>query len=149
VCDLRSIYRMMCYSFDDKHEPDTFIPHLQVRETPYKDPLNLHQAPRKYVIDWDLFVEENLGKAAPLELLTEEYLFNMFVRSLAVIHAYMRRAGVLPNGRKLCMSIKSRTRRAKNKSGRMDTKCSYHATVHIMEPGKVSKVWLRHVEHRF
>lgn len=107
----------------------------QVRETPYKDPNNpIHQSPRKYVIDWDLFVEENLGKAAPLELLTEDYLFNMFVRSLGVIHAYMRKAGVLPGNRKLCMSIKSRTRQSKNKSGRMDTKCSYHATVHVMEP---------------
>lgn len=120
-------------------------PPVQVRETPYKDPLNPHQSPRKYVIDWDLFVEENLGKAAPMDVLTEDYLFNMFTRSLAVIHAYMRKAGVLPGGRKLCMSIKSRTRRAKNKSGRMDTKCSYHATVHIMEPGKCLEVWLRHV----
>ena len=100
----------------------------QVRETPYKDPrtlpLHAYQPPRKYVIDWDLFVEENLGKAAPMETLTEEYLFNMFVKSLGVIHTYMRKAAVLPGARQLCMSIKSRTRRAKNKAGRMDTKVS-------------------------
>ena len=98
--------------------------------------MHQYQAPRKFILDWDLYVEENLGKAAPMASLTEPFLFDMFVRSLAVIHAYMRRAGVLPGNRKLCMSIKSRTRKAKNKAGRMDTKCSYHATVHIMEPAE-------------
>ena len=38
------------------------------------------------------------------------------------------------------MSIKSRTRKTKNKSGRMDTKVSYHATVHIMEPASRHKI---------
>ena len=75
-----------------------------------------------------------------METLTEEYLFNMFVKSLGVIHTYMRKSGVLPSARKLCMSIKSRTRRAKNKAGRMDTKVSYHATVHIMEPACRHKI---------
>jgi hypothetical protein len=113
-------------------------PPIQVRETPYKDGKSMHQyqSPRKYVIDFDLYVEENLGKAAPMSSLTEPFLFDLFVRSLAVIHTYMRRGGVLPGNRKLCISIKSRTRRAKNKAGRMDTKCSYHATVHIMEPAE-------------
>lgn len=63
-------------------------------------------------------MEENLGKAGPIDMFTEDYLLDMFVRSLAVIHAYMRRAGVLPSNRRLCMSIKSRTRRARNKAGR-------------------------------
>jgi hypothetical protein len=40
----------------------------------------------------------------------------------------------------LCMSIKSRTRRALNKAGAMDTKCSYHATVHIMEPASRHRI---------
>ena len=73
-------------------------------------------------------------------MFTDEVLFDMFARSLAVMHAYMRRGGVLPRGRKLCMSIKSRTRRTKNKSGRMDTKCSLHATVHVMEPAARHKI---------
>jgi hypothetical protein len=38
------------------------------------------------------------------------------------------------------MSIKSRTRRALNKAGAMDTKCSYHATVHIMEPASRHRI---------
>lgn len=63
----------------------------------------------------------------------------MFVKAVAVMHAYMRRAGVLPNGKKMCVSIKSRTRQAKNKAGRMDTKCSLHATVHVMEPAERHK----------
>lgn len=69
----------------------------------------------------------------------QEYLFNMFVKAVAVMHAYMRRAGVLPNNKRMCVSIKSRTRQAKNKAGRMDTKCSLHATVHVMEPAERHK----------
>lgn len=112
-----------------------------MRETPYKDKDSLHpfQPPRKYVIDWDLFVEENLGKAGPIEMFDDEYLFHMFLRSLGVIHAYMRRLHVLPSGRKLCVSIKSRTRETTNKSGTMDKKCSLHATVHVMEPAERHK----------
>lgn len=117
-------------------------PPIQVRETPYKDAKTRHvfQPPRKYVIDWDLFVSENLGRAGPPEMFTDEYLFGMFVRSLAVIHACMRRCGVLPAGRRLCMSIKSRTRKAKNKAGKEDTKFSLHATVHVMEPAERHRV---------
>lgn len=71
-------------------------PPIQVRETPYRDARCTHpyQPPRKYIIDWDLFVEENLGRAGRIDTFTEEYLFNMFVRSLGVIHAYMRRLKV-------------------------------------------------------
>lgn len=52
---------------------------------------------------------------------------------------------VLPSGKRLCMSIKSRTRRMKNKAGRMDTKCSLHATVHIMEPASRHRVVISRV----
>lgn len=112
-------------------------PPIQVRETPYKDPQTLHefQSPRKYVIDWDMYVNETLGRCtATPEELTEDFLFDMFVRALSVMHAYMRKAHVLPNERKLYVSIKSRTRQCKNKKDEMDTKCSFHATVHVMEP---------------
>ena len=49
------------------------MPPIQVRETPYKDTSTLrqYQPPRKYVIDWDLFVNENLGKAGPIDMFTE------------------------------------------------------------------------------
>lgn len=50
------------------------VPPIQVRETPYKDTnttLRQYQPPRKYVIDWDLFVNENLGKAGPIDMFTE------------------------------------------------------------------------------
>lgn len=93
-----------------------------------------YQAPRKYIIDWDLFVEENLGKAGPMGMFTEGYLLDMFVRSLAVIHAYMRRSGVLPKNKRLCMSIKSRTRRAKNKSGRSVPLLCVHCFPSSLQP---------------
>ncbi len=96
-------------------------PPIQIRETPFKDvnTRSLYQSPRKYVIDWDLYVEENLGKAGPRQQFTTMFLAkNMFVRALGVLHAYMRQMHVLPSKKELCVSIKSRTRKALNKHGR-------------------------------
>lgn len=94
-------------------------PPIQVRETPYKDKNTtttcMYQPPRKYIIDWDLYIMGNLGKAGPLEMFTEDYLLEMFIRSLAVIHMYMRILNVLPSKKDLYMSIKRRTRQTKNK----------------------------------
>lgn len=123
---------------------------LQVRETPYKDKAYpsasiKYQPPRKFIFDWDLYVQENLGGAGPPGMFTDEYLFDMFVRALAVFHAYMRRLGVLPAGKNLCVSIKRRTRTAKNKAGKEDKKVSLHATVHIMEPAERHKVVVQKV----
>jgi hypothetical protein len=96
-------------------------PPIQIRETPFKD-VNTkctYQSPRKYVIDWDLYLEENLGGAGPKEVFTVEFLAkNMFVRALGVLHAYMRQMHVLPSKKELCVSIKSRTRKALNKHGK-------------------------------
>lgn len=95
-------------------------PPIQIRETPFKDVNTkcMYQSPRKYVIDWDLYLEENLGGAGPIHNFTLTYLAkNMFVRALGVLHAYMRRMHVLPSKKELCVSIKSRTRRALNKHG--------------------------------
>lgn len=87
-----------------------------------------------------MYVKESLGQCAPEETLTEEFLFDMFVRALSVMHAYMREINVLPADKRLCISIKSRTRTCKNKLGEVDTKCSFHATVHIMEPAERHKM---------
>lgn len=95
-------------------------PPVQIRETPFKDGNTkcMYQSPRKYVIDWDLYLEENLGGAGPMNVFTLSYLAkNMFVRALGVLHAYMRQMNVLPGKKELCVSIKSRTRRALNKHG--------------------------------
>lgn len=102
------------------HSICSCTPPIQIRETPFKD-LNtkcMYQSPRKYVIDWDLYLDENLGGAGPMHLFTPTYLAkNMFVRALGVLHAYMRQMNVLPSKKELCVSIKSRTRRALNKHG--------------------------------
>jgi hypothetical protein len=113
-------------------------PPIQIRETPYKDndPTQAYRPPRKYVVDWDLYVRENLGNAGPPSTFTEARLLDMFVRSLAIIHAYMRKLKVLPSNKRMCVSIKSREREAQNKAGKPDRKCSYHATFHIMEPAE-------------
>jgi hypothetical protein len=95
-------------------------PPVQIRETPFKDCKSkcIYQSPRKYVIDWDLFLEENLGRAGDMKTFTPIYLAkNMFVRALGVLHAYMRQMKVLPSQRALCVSIKSRTRNTLNKHG--------------------------------
>lgn len=117
-------------------------PPIQVRETPYKDvkAQSVFQSPRKYVIDWDLYLEENLGGAGPLSLFTPSFLANnMLVRAIGVLHAYMRQMGVLPEKKELAVSIKSRTRKALNKHGREDIKHSLHATIHIMDPAEHHK----------
>lgn len=93
-------------------------PPVQIRETPYKDKHSdpiAYQPPRKYIIDWDLYVLGNLGKAGPVDMFTEDYLLDMFIRSLAVIHMYMRILNVLPSKKDLCISIKKRTRKTRNK----------------------------------
>jgi hypothetical protein len=88
-------------------------PPIQIRETPYKDQKTTYQyqSPRKYIIDWDLYVQENLGKAGPMDMFTEEYLFEMFVKSLSVIHRYMRQLHVLPASkvRSVCVVCICRT----------------------------------------
>jgi len=99
-------------------------PPVQVRETPFKDPHKkcMYQSPRKYVIDWDLFLEENLHGCAPdlVQSFTPAFLArNMFVRALGVLHAYMRQMHTLPSKKALCISIKSRTRKALNKHGKI------------------------------
>lgn len=128
-------------------------PPIQVRETPFKDVNTkcMYQSPRKYVIDWDLYLEENLGGSGPMHVFTPSYLAkNMFVRALGVLHAYMRQMHVLPSKKELCVSIKSRTRRALNKHGNQDLKISLHATMHIMDPAehhrKVIEACLRRVK---
>lgn len=128
-------------------------PPIQIRETPFKDIHTkcMYQSPRKYVIDWDLYLEENLSGAGSMKTFTVDYLAkNMFVRALGVLHAYMRQMHVLPSKKELCVSIKSRTRKALNKHGKEDTKISLHATIHIMDPAehhkKVIEACLRKVK---
>jgi hypothetical protein len=121
-------------------------PPCQVRENPYKDPAvaaSSCQAPRKYVVDWDLPMQKMLGKCVPKAQLTEDFLFGMFVRMLGVVHAYMRELGVLPVDEPLSVSIKSRTRRMQHPdpdTGECDTKCSFHGTLHVMAPAATHKV---------
>lgn len=122
------------------------FPPCQVRENPYKDPAvaaSSCQAPRKYVVDWDLPMQKMLGKCVPKAQLTEDFLFGMFVRMLGVVHAYMRELGVLPVDEPLSVSIKSRTRRMQHPdpdTGECDTKCSFHGTLHVMAPAATHKV---------
>ena len=124
-------------------------PPIQIRETPYNDTASKHacQAPRKFIVYWDMFVDQTLGRAGPAGTFTEDYLLHMFIRSLAVMHAYMRIMGVLPEKKRLAVSIKCRTRRTLNKMDAMDTKCSLHATVHVMEPASRHRAVVTQIMH--